>query len=139
MDFYYKISLVVDTEDSHPSIISDISGIPASKIILKGSNFYDDPKTPQMNLRKNKYNLWYYTLLKEETVDFILSEYLDSIIKILVNDKLLEIIRKFENKSIQVDIKTKDYHQYISPSMLFINFLSNNNINFIVDTYYFTE
>lgn len=133
--------LQIWTDDQLPNIVTQMTGIDATKTIVKGSE-YINSSGQAINGVYNEKNVWILHAKKIEDYegDFV-SAALHSLLDMLDENKdvFINVFSIFKTKSIFVSGYDYDYHQYFCLSRETIARLGQFDIDVEFDYYYFDE
>lgn len=134
----YGCTLFIDTFDDHPQIISDLSGVRASEMVIKGSNWLSPMTKKIIEGKFNKNNLWIYKIEKEYSdVGLYLNSPLEKMLEILDSQKSTfnGILKKYPQNHILCSAYFYETNSYFKLDKNLVRKLNHYKIDIEFDIY----
>ncbi|EHQ30788.1 DUF4279 domain-containing protein [Mucilaginibacter paludis] len=138
----YGCSLLIETDEDHPAIITNLLQVEPSELIVKGSQKYNKNTGEVIAGKFNNRNLWILNVEKQVGSDEV---HLNKPIEIMLDllDKhqssFLEVLDKYPKNHLLCYAYFYDYNPYFVLSKQLICRLSKYSIGIEFDTYYLVE
>jgi len=134
----YGCTLFIDTSDDHPQIITDQSGLKASEMVIKGSNWLSPMTKRIIEGKYNENNLWLYKIEKEYSdVGLHLNSPLEKMLDILDSKKdiISGILKKYSQNHILCSAYFYEANPYFKLDKSLIKRLNQYQIDVEFDVY----
>lgn len=134
----YGCTLFIDTLDDHPQIITDRSGLRASEMVIKGSNWLSPMTKKVIEGKFNENNLWIYRVEKEYAdLGVYLNNPLEKMLDIMDSNKsvFINFLKKYHKNYILCYAYFYDMNPYYKLSKDVLKRLSLYEIDLVFDIY----
>lgn len=134
----YGCTLVIDTLDDHPQVITDQLGLQASEIIVKGSSWLSPISKRVIEGKFNESNLWIYEVERElSSLGIYLNNPLEKMLKIMDTNKELfvSILKKYPKNHVLCYAYFYDANPYFKLNTAVISRLNAYGIDVEFDLY----
>lgn len=135
----FGCSLTIDTEDEHPSIITELTNIEYSKSLIKGQRKIHPRTGEEISEAFNKYNLWMFDIDLREWPNGYLNSCIEQMLDVLdeQKEKVQHALKRFPKNHLLCFGNFFEMHEYFVFDKVLIRRLSDYNIDIEFDFYCF--
>lgn len=137
----FGCTLIIDTEEERPNIVTELTGIQSSEYLIKGNNKVRPRKKEIIGDKFNQYNLWMLKINRAQMVEGYLNSSIELMLDLLDNkrEEVLGVLKRFPKNH----LVCYGYFYELNPYFVFdkklIGRLNYYNIDIEFDVYCLNE